>query len=200
MKRTILRAWSLFWVLARVALLLSIFQQASGIIYVFCVSEFLAIATTTYALIRGRVDLSWRGAAVPALYCVPLLFSFQAPLYPDYVQPNQIFGAFYLLFAPVQWLVRIRLGFRCTIAAPVFLSLCDRFPYSIIRHPLAGLEILLCWFLVMWWPTPWNWCVFALVLVTGSAAVLAEEKFLAREQCYRDYCGRVKFRFIPGLW
>ena len=85
----------------------------------------------------------------------------------------------------------------------------DRWPYSAIRHP-AYLCKNLFWcvgavpaFIAVWGRPFEMGCV-----VLSSAAwfgvytlrALTEERHLMRDPAYQEYCKRVKYRYIPGVW
>jgi len=74
-------------------------------------------------------------------------------------------------------------------------------PYAIVRHPFyAG---LLMWALGT--PFALGSCVavplFALLVPVFVYRLVNEEKILRRDLAgYAEYCGRTRFRLVPGLW
>jgi len=184
---------SWFFVALRLGLIARLIAAHNIVACIFAASELLALSTTVYSLKRGRVDYSVSGALAPLLYVTPLLFDLSA----HYGPPAAL--AAYLMLCPVQWLIRLRLGVRCTVGAPVYTSLCSSWPYSVVRHPLAATEIALCTSLAFWLSTPWNFFAWALTVAAGILAVLIEERFLKSTE-YTTYCKHVPFRFIPGVW
>jgi protein-S-isoprenylcysteine O-methyltransferase Ste14 len=93
-----------------------------------------------------------------------------------------------------------------TFAAPVVKiqegqRAIDSGPYAIVRHPMyascllmfIGLPLLL---------GSWLGLAFAPLFILGIAwRAVQEEQVLRRElNGYADYVGRVRYRFIPGVW
>ena len=72
--------------------------------------------------------------------------------------------------------------------------------YRVVRHPLyAGYLLGYLGYLGVY-PSLWN-CV----ITVGTAVALnwrahVEERFLARDGAYRDYLGRVRWRFLPSIY
>lgn len=161
---------------------------------VFAISESLALASTAYAAIRGKVDSSIQGLLLPVLHLPVLLFDTSAPAGPDWA------CGFYLLLVPFQILLRLRMGLCCTVAVPCFVRLLDRFPYSHVRHPLAALELVLAFFVAIWLLTPWNIVVFIVAAVCNVICIRIEERFLMSQESYRDYVLRVPWRYVPKLY
>ncbi len=192
--KAIALTWALVVVVLRLALVVNVLLRPGWLPIFFGTSEFLALCTTVYALSFGIVDLSLAGMVVPFLYATPLLFDVSSPNGPEWA------AGIYLLLAPIQWVLRLRLGVRCTVSAPVLISIVDRFPYSFIRHPLGGLEIVLCSFIALWGWSPYNAFVWMAVVGSAVGCMLLEEKFLINEPSYREYCTRVRWRLIPGAW
>jgi protein-S-isoprenylcysteine O-methyltransferase Ste14 len=96
----------------------------------------------------------------------------------------------------------------------VHRGVVDRWPYSVIRHP-AYLCKNLFWCVgavpafvaACYLPPAERW--FAMACVVGSSAAwfgvytlraLTEERHLMRDPAYQEYCKRVKYRYIPGVW
>jgi protein-S-isoprenylcysteine O-methyltransferase Ste14 len=74
-------------------------------------------------------------------------------------------------------------------------------PYSVVRHPMYSGALLMLMSTPIALGSWWGMLAFifiAIVIVWRSAA---EEKFLAEHlPGYTDYCAKVRFRFIPGLF
>jgi protein-S-isoprenylcysteine O-methyltransferase Ste14 len=73
-------------------------------------------------------------------------------------------------------------------------------PYLFVRHPIyAGYLITHVGFIAAH-PTVWN----AVVLIVADAAMviraLYEERVLAEDARYRDYCSRVRWHLVPGVF
>jgi protein-S-isoprenylcysteine O-methyltransferase Ste14 len=73
--------------------------------------------------------------------------------------------------------------------------------YGVIRHPMyaAALPLFLCMPLAL--GSYWGLSVFAAIMPALIWRLLDEERFLkVNLPGYADYCGRVRYRLIPGLW
>lgn len=76
-----------------------------------------------------------------------------------------------------------------------------RGPYAFVRHPQYAAK-LLSW-LFVWLPalgSPLNLLSFAGWVGIYVGRALTEERFLLRFPDYRQYCARVRWRMIPGVW
>jgi protein-S-isoprenylcysteine O-methyltransferase Ste14 len=74
-------------------------------------------------------------------------------------------------------------------------------PYALVRHPMytGGIVFILAAPLML---GSW-WALIPAAVVCGGIIVrlLDEERFLARNlPGYADYCQRVRWRLLPGLW
>jgi protein-S-isoprenylcysteine O-methyltransferase Ste14 len=181
----IVRAWRVGAIIA-----------AGGFVpWAFGISEAIALVTTCYALVYGRVDASVAGLLVPVLHLSALLYDVSSPrLGPEWA------AGFYLPLVFLQMLLRLRMGWSCTVGVPVFVNLLQRWPYSMIRHPLAVLEITLGWLVYMWVPSSWNLLAFALHCWSCQLIVIIEERFLMTHDGYQQYAARVRWRMLPGIW
>jgi protein-S-isoprenylcysteine O-methyltransferase Ste14 len=91
----------------------------------------------------------------------------------------------------------------------VHRGVVDRWPYSVIRHP-AYLCKNLFWcvgavpaFIAVWGQPR----AMAFVVLSSAAwfgvytlRALTEERHLMKDPAYQEYCKRVKYRYIPGVW
>lgn len=79
-------------------------------------------------------------------------------------------------------------------------------PYKIVRHPAYIAKNIFWWFAMMpWFVASGANCigpVFILIVLNAFYVwrSLTEEKHLMREEHYQEYCKKVKWRFIPGLF
>jgi protein-S-isoprenylcysteine O-methyltransferase Ste14 len=75
-----------------------------------------------------------------------------------------------------------------------------RGPYTLVRHPIyAGYILTHVGFLL----AHLTWVNAGLILVADSALIiraLAEERVLARDQTYREYCERVVWHLVPWVF
>jgi protein-S-isoprenylcysteine O-methyltransferase Ste14 len=80
-------------------------------------------------------------------------------------------------------------------------TVSDSGPYAYVRHPMYGFALL---FLVgtplmlgSWWGLA---CVPFMVVGIGYRAVREEQALAENLPGYREYLGRVRYRFVPGVW
>ena len=73
-------------------------------------------------------------------------------------------------------------------------------PYLLVRHPIySGYLITHIGFLLAH-PSAWN---IAILLVADTALIvraLYEERILVRDEQYREYCSRVGWHLVPGVF
>jgi protein-S-isoprenylcysteine O-methyltransferase Ste14 len=91
----------------------------------------------------------------------------------------------------------------------VHRGVVDRWPYSVIRHP-AYLCKNLFWCVgavpafIAVWGRPYEMACVVLSSVAWfgiyTLRALTEERHLMRDPAYQEYCQRVKYRYIPGVW
>ena len=79
-------------------------------------------------------------------------------------------------------------------------GIVSRFPYSIVRHP-AYISKNIVWWLTMLPIINWK---FAVGMVFWSLIyffrALTEERHLLQDPDYQEYCKKVKWKFIPGIY
>ena len=187
--------WSLAFVALRSVLVVGIFRRGLGLPLLFGLSESLALLSTLYSLRFGRCDVSWAGLLCPICYLAPLLFNLSGHVGPDWAADA------YLCCVPALWALRLLLGLRCTVGAPCLTTIVWQFPYSLIRHPLAAVECLACYFVAMWCGTFSALLVWIIVVAASVCAALAEERFLMNvSPLYRAYCEMIPWRFLPHIF
>lgn len=92
------------------------------------------------------------------------------------------------------------LAFGLRFSNLTYRGLIARGPYAVVRHPAYASKI------IGWWAESARNIdtlpLFLIVVMVDGLYVLraiTEERHLMRFEEYRDYCARVKFRFIPGV-
>lgn len=105
--------------------------------------------------------------------------------------------AFWLIFV----VLRANRFAGSTIGTAAGQHLIDHGPYGCVRHPLySGM-------LIMWLGTPpalgsWWGLLAALGLLVCFTVRARDEEHMLLEELpgYREYCRRVRWRFVPGVW
>jgi protein-S-isoprenylcysteine O-methyltransferase Ste14 len=166
-----------------------------GVAFVLGVVELLSAGLGTLnALAAKERDTSWLGMAVGLSYLLGGLMR------PDGSSSGFV-DAVAICFALLRLPATAWLGASYSVYSPTLLRVVETGPYAVVRHPLTALHWLSRVVLLAAWP---SWFNLACVASTGFFAVVAslgEEKFLCRvSEAYRDYCGRVRFRFLPYVW
>ena len=73
-------------------------------------------------------------------------------------------------------------------------------PYTLVRHPIyTGYLITHIGFL-MAHPTPWNAGVFLIADIALVLRALMEERVLSADVAYQQYCRRVGWHLVPGVF
>lgn len=75
-----------------------------------------------------------------------------------------------------------------------------RGPYRIVRHPIyLGYLVTHVGFLLSNW-SAWNLAAYGATYVFQVLRIYSEERFLGQDEGYREYCDRVRYRLIPGIF
>ena len=84
--------------------------------------------------------------------------------------------------------------------APANRGVVIRGPYNLVRHPIyTGYLITHAAFLVAH-PTTWNLTVILLADVALIVRALMEERVLSADLAYQQYCRRVGWHLVPGVF
>jgi protein-S-isoprenylcysteine O-methyltransferase Ste14 len=74
-------------------------------------------------------------------------------------------------------------------------------PYSVIRHPMYAGVISMFIFMPLALGSYWALIFFIPVIVLVILRTLNEEEVLLRDlKSYKEYCQKVRYRLIPGVW
>lgn len=75
-----------------------------------------------------------------------------------------------------------------------------RGPYRMVRHPIyLGYLVTHIGFLLSNWSGR-NLAVYAVGYCFQIARIFSEERLLLEEPSYREYCGQVRYRLVPGVF
>lgn len=90
--------------------------------------------------------------------------------------------------------------FRNFGLAPALRGVTSKGPYALVRHPMYASYFVaqLGYFLAF--PTVYNACVLSVWAVAQILRLQAEEGMLTRDEGYRAYAQRVRWRLVPGVY
>jgi protein-S-isoprenylcysteine O-methyltransferase Ste14 len=94
---------------------------------------------------------------------------------------------------------KITLG-RSFGIVPANRGVVDTGPYQLVRHPIYTGYLITHLAFVAAYPRAWN---IAVIIISDAALVwraLFEERVLRNDQRYREYCGRVGWHLVPGVF
>ena len=73
-------------------------------------------------------------------------------------------------------------------------------PYRLVRHPIYLGYLITHVAFVAANPTMWNMVVFTIADVALLARAVCEEETLTRDEAYKAYTTRVRWRVVPGAF
>jgi protein-S-isoprenylcysteine O-methyltransferase Ste14 len=106
-----------------------------------------------------------------------------------------------LVLAGTCWQALAKLTLRRSFGvAPANRGVKVAGPYAVMRHPMyAGYLLAHIGNLVLF-PSIINVVIYAIGWWSQVLRLLAEESLLSGDEAYRAYCGKVRWRLIPGLF
>lgn len=167
----------------------------TGLLLLF--SEALVVVLTIFRRRAHVVDRTVLAAIITAVSLVgpPLLRAGGAdPLMPDLVTASlSLIGLAFVIAG------KIVLG-RSFGLIPANRGVVARGPYGWMRHPIYAGYLLTHVGFIAAHPTAWN---IAVIVIADSALVfraLLEERVLTQDERYREYCAKVGWHLVPGLF
>jgi protein-S-isoprenylcysteine O-methyltransferase Ste14 len=160
------------------------------------VSEALVVALTLFRRTAAIVDRSWKARILTmfATFGPPLVRPAGVAAAPE--QLTIVISAIGLIIVV---LGKLSLG-RSFGLTPANRGVVSSGLYRIIRHPIyLGYLITHIGFVVAN-PADWNLAVLFAADVALMLRAICEEQTLARDDQYRAYMGRVRWRIIPGIF
>lgn len=94
---------------------------------------------------------------------------------------------------------KIALG-RSFGLVPANRGVVIRGPYTLVRHPIYTGYLITHIAFLMAHPTPWNAGVFLLADIALVLRALMEERVLSADSEYQQYCRRVAWHLVPGVF
>jgi protein-S-isoprenylcysteine O-methyltransferase Ste14 len=162
------------------------------------VGESLVVVLT---IVRRRAIAVDRSAAAAIMTTVSLVgpVLLRATSVPASVMSDQLTALVSAIGLLVVVTGKMTLG-RSFGVVPANRGVVVRGPYTLVRHPIyTGYLITHAAFLLAH-PAPWN---LSIVLVADTALIvraLMEERVLSADAGYRQYCQRVGWHLVPGVF
>jgi protein-S-isoprenylcysteine O-methyltransferase Ste14 len=104
---------------------------------------------------------------------------------------------FWLIF----WVFRANSFASSTIELSAGQSVIDTGPYALVRHPMYAAAFLLFCGVPLALGSWWGLLVLLALIVVLVVRLLDEEVFLARNlPGYAEYCAKIPYRLLPGVW
>lgn len=160
-------------------------------------SEALVVALTIFRRRAKAVDHSAAAAIVTAISVAgpPLVrVSAEVALLPDVATAVLSFAGLCLVIAG-----KVVLG-RSFGLVPANRGVVASGPYLLVRHPIySGYLITHIGFLLAH-PSVWNVVLLGVADAALIVRALYEERILIRDERYREYCSRVGWHLVPGVF
>ncbi len=160
-------------------------------------SELLVVVLTVVRRSASVVDRSWQARVATALSLLgpPLVRPTSSGAWvPDGATAIVSSAGLLVVIAG-----KLALG-RSFGLVPAHRGLVSGGPYRLVRHPIyAGYLLTHLAFLVAH-PTAWNLLVFGAADLALLVRMEYEERLLARDEAYRVYARRVRWRLVPGVF
>jgi protein-S-isoprenylcysteine O-methyltransferase Ste14 len=99
------------------------------------------------------------------------------------------------------WVFRANSFASSTIELSAGQRVIDTGPYALVRHPMYAAALLLFCGVPLALGSWWGLLVLLPLVAVLVVRLLDEEVFLARNlPGYTEYCGKVRYRLLPGVW
>ena len=99
------------------------------------------------------------------------------------------------------WVFRANSFASSTIELSAGQRVIDTGPYALVRHPMYAAALLLFCGVPLALGSWWGLLVLLPLLAVLVVRLLDEEVFLARNlPGYTEYCAKVRYRLLPGVW
>jgi len=104
-------------------------------------------------------------------------------------------------YAFVIWVFRTNRFASRTIEVQAGQTVISSGPYAVVRHPMYAAQLVMFPALLVALGSWWAAAGSALIVVPLVLRILNEEDVLRRDlPGYGDYCARVRYRLLPGVW
>lgn len=160
-------------------------------------SEALVVVFTVLRRAPATVDRSMRARALTALSLLgpPLVKpSLLAPIAPEAITVGlSVLGLFVVIGG------KMSLG-RSFGLIPANRGIVSTGLYRLVRHPIYLGYLITHAAFVAANPTMWNLALLLTADIALMARAVCEERTLARDEAYRQYQTRVRWRVVPGMF
>ena len=138
---------------------------------------------TIAAMVLPALDARFGWSRVPALLCV----------------------AGYVLmlaaYAFVLWVFRTNRYASRIVEVQPGQTVISTGPYAVVRHPMYGSQLVMLPALMVALGSWWSAALALLIVVPLVMRIRNEEEVLRRDlPGYAEYCERIRYRLIPGVW
>jgi protein-S-isoprenylcysteine O-methyltransferase Ste14 len=104
-------------------------------------------------------------------------------------------------YAFVIWVFRTNRYASRTIEVQAGQTVISSGPYAVVRHPMYAAQFVMFPALIVALGSWWAAAASVLIVVPIVLRIRNEEEVLRRElPGYADYCARVRYRLLPGVW
>ncbi len=163
----------------------------------FLTSEALVVILTIVRRRAQVVDRSMNAMIITALSFVgpPLMRAGAGPA----LVPDSVAAVVSIIGVAIVIAGKITIG-RSFGIGPANRGEVARGPYNVVRHPIYAGYLLTHAATLAAYPSGWN----VMSVVAGDIALvlraLAEERVLSKDREYQQYCGRVTWHLVPGVY
>jgi len=83
---------------------------------------------------------------------------------------------------------------------PALRTVVTQGPFKLIRHPIYFSELAMILGCCLAMVSHWKWPILVFAIATIVLRIVWEERVLSNSQQYLQFCEKVRWRLIPGLW
>jgi protein-S-isoprenylcysteine O-methyltransferase Ste14 len=115
--------------------------------------------------------------------------------------PALLYPGLTLVFAGFAWQIAAKLFLRRSFGvAPANRGIKQSGPYRFMRHPIYAGYLATHIGLMLLMPLWFNAALYGLAWWAQILRLQAEERLLSEDPAYREYCAKVRWRLVPGVF